>query len=284
MMTTMWKSQWRAALAAAALLWPVLAPAQEIDLGAARRYAAFILGDVSGLEQVEGRLAVGRNLNAAKLDVGKTVPGGDPASPSLVVGRNIAAYTTGGIWSAGGLKGYGVYAAGLADASAELDLRQDDTVIDFPAETAWLMMLSSSLGSRSATGKVTELLGTVTLTGTNAQLEVFKLTAAQVLAGKTLALANIKSGAWIVLIVAADAQLQVALGWDSTALQAIKNRVLYTLNDTDVLTLSGATVWGSVLAPYAWVKGLSGRVEGTVVASTWVGPAVIGNALLQSGP
>lgn len=272
------------AMLALALAWGGGGQAQELDLGTAGRYAAFIYGDASGLQKVEGRLAVGRNLNVAQLDVGRSLPAADDGLPSLVVGRNVANYTAGDIWGSAGRKGYGVVGAGINGAAAGLDLRSDGTAVDFAAETAWLDMLSASLRARSATGKTVQSLNAVTLTGTGAALEVFNLQAMQVASGRTLVLSNIKPGAWIVLNVGADVQRQVALGWNHAPLQAINARVLYNFYDTDVLTLSGGTVWGSLLAPQACIKANGGRVEGTVVAATWTGAAEIAQAPFTPGP
>ncbi|KQV59879.1 MULTISPECIES: choice-of-anchor A family protein [unclassified Duganella] len=269
---------------ALALAWGLPCLAQELDLGTAGRYAAFIYGDASGLQKVEGRLAVGRNLNVSQLDVGRSLPPANDNLPSLVVGRNVAAYTAGDIWSASGRKGYGVVAAGINGASGSLDLRQDAGAVDFAAETAWLDMLSASLRARTATGKTTQSLYTVTLTGTNAALEVFNLQSTQVASGKTLVLSNIKPGAWIVLNVGSDAQRQATVGWTHTPLQAIKSRVLYNFFDADVVTLPGITVWGTLLAPQACIKANGGRVEGAVIAASWNGAAEIAQAPLTPGP
>lgn len=258
--------------------------AQELDLGAAGRYAAFIYGDANGLHKVEGRLAVGRNLNVSQLDVGRNLPAADDGMPSLVVGRNVAAYTAGDIWSGTGRKGYGVVGAGINGAAASLDLRQDRTVVDFAAESAWLDMLSASLRARTPTGKTTQSLYTVTLTGTNAALEVFNLQSTQVASGKTLVLSSIKPGAWIVLNVGSDAQRQATIGWTHTPLQALKARVLYNFFDADVVTLPGITVWGTLLAPQACIKANGGRVEGAVIAATWNGAAEIAQAPFTPGP
>ncbi|WP_161630659.1 choice-of-anchor A family protein [Pseudoduganella violaceinigra] len=266
------------------LAWAGPGLAQELDLGAAGRYAGFFYGDASGLKKVEGRLAVGRNLDAAQLEVGRNLPASDDAGPSLVVRRNVTAYTAGDIWSSSGRKGYGTVGAGIKSASASLDLRQDAAVLDFPAEIAWLDMLSASLKGRAATGKTIQSTSTITLTGSGAAMEVFNLQAMQVASGKTLVLSNIKPGAWLVLNVGGDAQRQVVIGWNHAPLQAIQARVLYNLYDTDVLTLPGGTVWGTLLAPQACVKGNAGRVEGSVFAASWIGPAEIAQAPFTPGP
>ena len=51
--------------------------AQAIDLGTAGHYAAFVLGDASGLSKVEGKLAVGRDLDSNRLDLGLRLPADD---------------------------------------------------------------------------------------------------------------------------------------------------------------------------------------------------------------
>lgn len=261
-----------------------LAGAQEVDLGTAANYSAFILGDASGLAKAEGRLAVGRNLSVANLELGSALPAGSADMPTLVVGRNVSAYAAGELWADAGRKGFGVYGSASSGATGSIDLRYAPGMVDFAAEGAWLLALSGNLKDKAVTGKVTQNGSSILLTGTNAMLEIFSLQPAQVAAGRVLSLQNVRAGAWIVLNVTADTQRQVSLGWDHGALQDNKSHVLYNFHDADVLTLAGSQVWGSLLAPYACVKANGGRVDGTVVAATWTGATVIGNAPLVPGP
>jgi hypothetical protein len=90
---------------ACALLGSMATPAlqaQQLDLGAAGQYAAFVLHDASGLESVRGRLAVGRDLDAGRLELGAGLQGGDDALAALVVRRNVTHFSDGAIWNGAG--------------------------------------------------------------------------------------------------------------------------------------------------------------------------------------
>lgn len=284
---------WRAAIRAGALTVAVAAllaaagpaGAQEVDLGTAAGYSAFIFGDVAGLAKAEGRVAVGRNLSVTALEAGSALPAGTAEAPVLVVGRNVTAYGAGALWADAGHKGYGVYGSGLGGASAELDLRYQPGAVDFAADSAWLLTLSANLKDKPATGKVAATNETLTLTGTNAPLEVFTLLAAQVGSARTLVLSNVRPGAWLVLNVASDgAQRQTTLSFNHTVLQPYAGRVVFNFYDSDVLILPGGQAWGTLLAPYACVKANGGRVDGTVVAAAWTGATVLGNVPPVPGP
>lgn len=260
------------------------ARAQEIDLGTAGQYAAFILGDASGLARVEGRLAVGRDLDSNRLDVGGDLPSDSVTLPALVVGRNISRFKHGTMLDDGGRKGFGVYAGGKANTFVQLDLRKADLPVDFEAETNWLTMLSARLAAKPATGSVSAQANVITLRGSDADLEVFSLNAAQVGPSYTIKLVNVKAGAWLVLNVRSDAQRQVKFNWNQDALKPYQQRVLFNFPDTDVLRFDGAKVWGSILAPFACAKSVGGRVDGTVIVATWSGQTDIGHAPFVAGP
>ncbi len=247
------------------------AAAEPIDLGTAGNYAGFILGDATGIAKVGGRLAVGRDLDSARLDIGLDLPANVGGEVSLVVGRDIKRFLDGGIW----LNTYGTYAGKAAQLKPNLDVRKEASRVDFETETAWLAMLASQLGQKSATGTVTMNGTGVLLQGSKADVEVFQLTAAQVVSGKVLTLGNIKPGAYLILNVGSDAQRTVRLLWNQSALKDHQARVLFNFPDAESVVLDAATVWGSMLAPYGCVKSTGGVVQGTVIAATWLGTSEI---------
>lgn len=254
------------------------AQAQDIDLGEAGQYAAFILGNASGVARVEGRLAVGGNLDTPWLDVGTGLVRDGVTAPALVVGGDVANYKLGNVWDEGGRGGYGAFGGTTSNVSASIDLRHGDLPLDFEAEANWLTMLSAQLAARPATGTASSLLFLLTLKGSNADVEVFSLSAAQAGFGNILRLANVKSTATIVINVRPDAQRQVRLLMNQDALLSYRQHVVFNFPDTDVLHLDGAHVYGSILAPFACAQGIAGRVDGTVVAASLRGATVIGNA------
>jgi choice-of-anchor A domain-containing protein len=260
------------------------AHAQEIDLGTASQYAAFILGDVTALGSIGGRLAVGRDLDAARIDIGSKLPSDGGQQASLVVGRNVKAFSSGNIWSNGGKKGYAVVAGKKSNTDDKLDLRNDDSPVDFRAETIWLTLLAAQLQGKSATGTASVRGATVTLKGSNAGLEVFNLGPEHIANGKTLKLDNIKANAYLILNVVSDDQRQIKLGLKQDVLENRAGRVLFNLPDADVVRVDGTQVWGSILAPYACVTSQSGRIEGNVIAASWNSKTEVGYAPFVAGP
>jgi choice-of-anchor A domain-containing protein len=263
------------ALLAAVVGAPALA--LDLDLGVATDYSGFFLGNASNMPDVEGRLAVGGDLSIHGTSIGGRVPVGS-TQPSLVVGGNVAAFDSGSIWAGSQHASFGLYhGAKASKVPSYLDLRVGDLSFDFEAERVYLVTLSDGIAGLAATGTVTQLYSTITLTGSNdPNLEVFNLTASQVKSGMSFALKNIQSGAYLVLNVAADIQRNVQLGITMSVFNGRHAKVLFNFPDTRVLNFTGVQVYGSVLAPGACVCNSSGHIEGTVVADTWDSSMEIG--------
>ena len=249
--------------------------AQEVDFGTAGNYAAFILGDVTQLSEVEGRLAVGRDLQLSHLQVGARLPRESSATPSLVVGGNIVRLDKLAIWGNGGQRAHGVYAGSSASRSAAL--RQEQDVIDFASEALWLALTAQQLGERPASGTVALAGATLTLTGQGKPIETFFLSAAQLARGKKLQLKNILPGAHLILNVASDHQRRVSLGLNLDVLASRAHRTLFNFPDADLIKIDGIRLWGSLLAPQACIQGQSGRIEGSVMALSWQAAVEIGH-------
>jgi choice-of-anchor A domain-containing protein len=178
---------------------------------------------------------------------------------------------------------YGVYAGSkAASVPSYLSLQQVAfSPVDFVAEGAYLNVLSQQLGAMPPTGSVSQQWSTINLKGSNSEVEVFNLTAAQVKSTLTLAMSNVKSDATLVFNVASDTQRHVAFGITTTVLQNRQGKVLYNMPDADVLNFTGVWVWGSVLAPAACVNNSNGHIEGTIVAASWNSNMEIGNSPFQ---
>jgi choice-of-anchor A domain-containing protein len=255
-----------------------LVRAQEVDLGTAAQYAGFFFGNASNLSDVVGRLAVGGNLSIGGTSVGEGVAKSS-TQPSLVVGGDITAFTSGSMGSSS-TNNYGDYVGKKGSAVPSYLLLHQVTYspVDFAAESIYLKVLSQQLSARKATGQVSQQWNTVTLTGSNSDIEVFNLSAAQVQSTLTMALVNVKSSATLIFNVASNSQRQVQFGITTTVLQNRQGKVLYNMPDADLLNFTGVWVWGSVLAPAACVNNSNGHIEGTIVAASWNSNMEIGNS------
>lgn len=264
------------AMALAGLL-PLSAQAQQVDLGVAAQYSGFFFGNVSKIPDIEGRLAVGGNLSISGFSIGGRVPHGS-GLPSLVVAGDLTSIGGGGIYDNYSYPGYAVYSGKRgANVPTYIDFRQQAvSPIDFEAERIYLTMLSQQLRDMPATGTVSQLYSTVTLTGSNQDIEVFNLSASQVKSGLDLVLANVKPTAHLILNVSSDEQRRVKIGISMPQFQDRLQKVLFNLPDADVVNFTGVLVLGSVLAPYACVRDSSGHLEGTIVAASWESSMEIG--------
>jgi len=257
------------------------AQAQEIDIGTAAQYAGFFFGNASNIPDIGGRLAVGGDVSLN----GFSIAGGVASSstqPSLVVGGNVVALGGGSIGSSSS-NNYGVYLGSKAPAvPTYLNLKKVTySPVDFAAERTYLTILSQQLKARAATGTISQQWNTVTATGSNSDIEIFNLTAAQVVSTLTLALVNVKSSATLIFNVASNSQRQVQFGITASVLQGRQGKVLYNLPDADVLNFTNVGVLGSVLAPLACVTNSNGHLEGTIIAASWNSGMEIGNSPFQ---
>ncbi len=270
-----------------------------IDLGAAKGYSAFILGNVDQANDIEGRMAVGGNLTASGLSVNYRTPAGT-TGPALVVGGDVK-FTSGRIYSNApqGVdstkgshlpywdqslsqygNGYGVYGGSKSGSAAELDLRKQSGVIDFKAAGATLQSTASQLGGLKATGKTDvtyqwdkSTVNGITFTGTGADFEVFNVNTATF---RNLTLSGIKSGATVVInytgtdsVLFAGSQFTQNVGiggldpWGkpATQLDTLSQNILFNFDKAKDVTV-GSFVGGSILAPNALVYGGEQRTGG----------------------
>ena len=279
------------------------AQAAPIDLGQAGDYSGFFFGDVNAAADVEGRLAVGGNLNAG-FDIGYRNPY-NASLPSLVVGGDIQGFTHGTIYNgpnydtdtnasigpstAEWLPGNVNY--GTVKHGGELDVHDwtmadfefDPDFIDFQAVLAELTGLSASMYGLGVNGTVVQLNGGLTLTGDGeSAVQVFDVGLHEDLSNLTFS--NIQEGAHIVInSQASNVTLGGFQGGDqvnSSDTQAKhRDRLLFNFGYAERLDIN-TFVNGSILAYGADVFG-SGHTEGTLIghslsAGQWGGSLELG--------
>lgn len=276
--------------AALALAFTGYAQAAVIDLGIANQYSGFFFGDVNGGNDVEGRLAIGGNLNANSL---KSVGfrgnfDANNSTPSLVVGGNIVSAkidvfngstsastdtnATKGPAAAASYQwktGFGVY-GGTVGQAGWADLRQGNVAsyVDFSQAKQDLTALSNQLSQSAANGTLIAENGGWTLKGDNtATAQIFNFSDNQL---KNLTLSNIHKDATVIINYtgtgAASFSDVVISGGQDGQFNTFRDRILFNFANASQLTV-GTEVFGSILAPKASVFG-NAHVEGTLVANS----------------
>lgn len=258
-------------------MWSTALSAADIDLSVAADYSGFFFHDVSNLQSIEGRLAVGGSLSVHGTGIGRRVPQ-TSTQPSLVVAGDILAFDSGTVWAGDQHASYGTYLGEkAAGVPSYLDLRKaSDLPFDFDAERDYLSYLSWQLKNMEPTGTVTKQISTVTLTGSNQSVEVFNVPDGYLISSFNIVLQNVSSSSHIILNVASDSTRTAKLGISMTVFQGRHQRVLFNYYDTEVLNLTNIQVWGSILAPYACVCNSNGNIEGTIIADKWNSSMAIG--------
>lgn len=249
----------------------------SIDFGVASGYSAFIYGNVSKVTDIEGRVAVGGNLQADAYSFGYRNPYGT-TGPSVVVGGNIQlghgsifngptsnVNTNASIGPTTGYamkEGYAVYAGANQSTVNYLDLRKGATGIDFHAAKTKMLDLSTSLAALAANGTVTKQGDNTLLIGDGkSDVQIFNLASDKV---HNLELSNVKAGAHVIINVLGGGTVEFSGG--QGGLEALRDRVLFNvLNATSVNVNTFS--WGSLLANKADVKG-SGHLEGNLIANS----------------
>jgi len=258
-----------------------------IDLGVATGYSGFFFGDVTGQNDVEGRLAVGGNFTGPG-SIGYRNAYGSSA-PSLVVGGNVTLTSNAGIFNGptspantntaigpitdySKATGYGVYGGALTQAKQGMDLRHTANVssyVDFAAAKTQLTTLSNNLASLANTGTVESKYGSLVLKGTGADVEVFNL-------GNTaltgISLSGVKAGAHVIINSSlTNAAFSGDFGGDkqnsTDAMASHRDSILYNFTQAQTLDVS-SFVNGSILAINADLNKGWGHIEGTLIAKS----------------
>ena len=266
------------------------------SLGVANLYGEFVEGDDTHSPDAEGAVAIGGNadFSRAGFTVGqelteaqvKALPGGN----ALVVAGNLNVGT--GVTRV--MHGNGVY-AGQKIGTAALDgnIRQGSSPIDFAAEFTKLRAASTALAAVPQTaGAKVESSGTrLDLTGTDAGINSFTLTAAKLQGAKDVYI-RVPAGAVTIVNVTGDGYDMAAAGttgfflWDegkkgyvlddktqSASLGVVRSRLLWNFPSAAEVVKNSASAWaGSVLAPNAaFDLGSGGPVNGSVIAKSLTG-------------
>ncbi len=240
-------------------------------LGAAGRYGNFVWDNFTSLAStVEGRLAVGGNLNLQYFSVGDKL---DPSKLHDVVtaGGNVT-FPNGRIYYGNLLAGGSV--AGVGDAvrfgmAAGATIKGNAPIpINFAGEREYLQELSTNLTALPANGSVKMQWGGLELKGDcSSRLQVFKVNGADMATAHTFAVSCIPANATVVFNVSGQNVSIKSMGMQS--LSGIRDRVLFNFPQATSLSMTSVAIEGSILAPFAQVNQPAGRVEGQIITKTW---------------
>jgi len=222
-----------------------------------RDFNVFSLNQLNGLRDTEGPAAAGSiiSLNSFNLNLGDQQP------VALLAGGAVSA-------SSGTVHGKLVYATTYNDSQVTFIGASRPTSptspfpINFSAAGTKLVAMSAAIKAYDAIA-ATKLNNTVTLAGTDPELNVFSMPQA-LLTNTTSYVYNVPVGSSVIVNV---------LGSNPSILNAglsgfvTGNQILWNFPDATTLTMSGVGFSGSILAPKATANLRNGSVAGTVVVA-----------------
>ncbi|HZZ43204.1 MAG TPA: choice-of-anchor A family protein [Tepidisphaeraceae bacterium] len=133
----------------------------------------------------------------------------------------------------------------------------------FSDAATYLTNQSSFWGSLTTNGTTTSSSGHLTLAGTNTSLDIFTVTAAQILSGISFDL-SVPTGATALINVTGSTVNFQNFGFNVSG--ANDEHVLFNLVNATTVNISGVGIYGSLLAPNATVHFNNGNIDGTLVA------------------
>lgn len=240
-------------------------------LGAAGRYGNFVWDDFTSLSSaIEGRIAVGGNLNLQHFSVGDKLDpntlhdvvtvGGDVTFPSgrIYYGNLIAGGSVSGV---GDPVRFGMAPGAVISGNAAVPL-------NFDGEREYLQELSTTLATLPANGTVQMQWGGMELKGDcTSSSQIFNVNSADLGVAHTFAVSCIPADATVVFNVTGQSVTLKNMGMQS--LTAIRDKVLFNFPQATSLSMSSIGIEGSILAPFAQVDQPAGRIDGQVIVKSW---------------
>jgi choice-of-anchor A domain-containing protein len=230
-------------------------------------YNLFLLGDYSGGQDVQGRLAAGGNVTLTDFSVGTALPDNDIAN-TLVVGNTLN-LSRGGVW---GDAWYGN--SYIADESVVFPRGSvsQGSPVDFSARGSELRALSSRLAGLPANGLTTiESWGGIMLLGTDPEVNVFEVDASAFSGAVLLSISAPADSLAVINITGSSATFT---GFGHMFSGGIDQQgVLFNFVNASAIDAHGYGFWGTVLAPYAHVTFNDGSFDGGIYALSMTGNA-----------
>ncbi|MBS2023903.1 MAG: LruC domain-containing protein [Deltaproteobacteria bacterium] len=247
---------------AALLLWAAGARADQtvcVDLGQARPYNVFTLGDIRGANSdTEGAMAAGGNVTLQSYSIGAKLA---QQQQALTV-RGDFNYLYGGIGGFASVLGnFNAQSYGFSNGGS-LRPPSAPSPVDFAAAFNDLRKLSDDLGALPDNGETINYWNNYTLRGTDPDRNVFTIDANMIwgltvdVPSTSVAIVNMR-GSWRGL-------------YNFGVWFSRKAPLLYNFPDAQDILVTAIDPYGTVLAPRARLQFYNGALDGQVIAAQWV--------------
>lgn len=258
--------------------------AQAVGFGAASPFNVFVFeGMTESNVDSEGRVAVGGNAFLTNFGVGSAFSSNpSSAGNSLVVGGNLS-------YSGGEVHFGNVVYGGLLSGTPAVPngtLTQSGGAVDFTATRNSLVAYSTYWAGLASTGATSYPYGAVNLVGTDANLNIFDLSGADLASAWGVTI-DAPAGSTVLVNIdgTADSFDNLGINFDDLNNDGTgrtdKQRVLFNFYTATSLAISGISVKGSILAPNAAVTFGNGNVEGNLIARELTGSGEAHNFLFN---
>lgn len=241
-------------------------------LGPATRYNVFTLGDfTSSNADTQGRLAAGGDVALTNYSIGASLPS-TTTGDTLVVGGTLN-YHSGAV-ARGNAVSHGAGTLENVTFAAGNGYRQG-AMLNFAAAGNRLRADATAYAALPVNGATTFAYNQLTLTGTDARLNVFAVSGADLSAANSLTV-NAPAGSTALLIVSGES---IQVQNEGFGLQGLdRTHVLFDFPQATALTLNNVGMDGSILAPFARIAFDSGVIAGQLIGASFTGSAQTNNA------
>ena len=262
----------RIATAAAAIAATCGAAVASPYFTTATEYNLFTFDSASLINtSVGGRIASGGSVSLTNISVGAQLTNSHGSRDDVITAGALqmtyGSVANGNIRHAGAAALNGV---GLPNGSAY----QASSPLSFTDARNSLIDFSNTLANLDVTGSTSVAWGGVTLTGADADLNVFSLSSAA-LQNATSFTINVPTAATVLINVDGASNRMQNFGFNLVG--ASDATILFNFFETTTLNLSGIGVQGSILAPLAAVGFSNGVVNGTLIAESFRGSGSFNN-------
>jgi choice-of-anchor A domain-containing protein len=227
-----------------------------------------------------GCIAASGNVSLGSYSVGQGATAGCSAG-----GTNVAPIVAGGsvTFNGGSISGNAAGAPpiiyGTTDSLSSIGMSgtpvQRANAVDWSTTRATVTSLSTSLAALSSNGTTSIAFNNITLAGSDATTNVFSISGNALAAASSLTINAPATSTVIINVSGTNITMQ---NFGITLVGVDQTHVLFNFAQATSLTYTGIDITGTVLAPNAAVSANGGRVDGTVIASSYNGPGALYSA------